>query len=61
MKLKTVELNISELAKLKKNIDRDKLVIGAFTERVEANDFKKRTDVIKEVSGIFYVIGDLRG
>ena len=61
MKLKTVKLNILELAKLTKNIDRDKLVIGAFTERAEAEDFKGETDIIKEVSGIFFVIGELRG
>ena len=61
MKLKTVELNILELAKLKKNVNRGKLVIGAFTEREEAEDFKKETDIIKEVRGIFFVIGDLGG
>lgn len=59
MKLKTVELNILDLAKLKKNIGRDKLVIGAFTERTEAEDFKKKTDIIKEVRGVFFVIGEL--
>ena len=57
MKLKTVELNIMDLAKLTKNIDRGKLVLGAFTERTEAEDFKEETDVIKEVSNIFFVIG----
>ena len=59
MELKTVELNILELAKLTKNINRDKLVIGAFTEREEAKDFKKETDIIKEVNSIFFVIGKL--
>ena len=59
MKLKTVELNILDLAKLTKNINREKLVIGAFTEREEAEDFKRETDIIKEVSDIFFVIGEL--
>ena len=59
MKLKTVELNILELAKLKKNVNRDKLVIGAFTEREEAEYFKREIDIIKEVRGIFFVIGEL--
>lgn len=61
MELKTVELNILDLAKLKKNIDREKLVLGAFTEREEAEDFKVDTDIIKEVIGIFFVMGDLGG
>jgi len=56
MKLKTVELNILDLARLTKNISRDKLVIGAFTEIEEANDFKKETDIIKEVKDIFFII-----
>ena len=59
MKLKTVKLDILDLAKLTKNISRDKLVLGAFTEREEAEDFKKETDIMKEVRGIFFVIGEL--
>ena len=59
MKLKTVELNILDLAKLTKNIGREKFVIGAFTERAEAEDFKEETEIIKEVRGIFFVIGKL--
>lgn len=59
MKLKTVKLNILDLAELTMDINRDKLVVGAFTEREEAEDFKKETDVIKEVNGIFFVIGEL--
>ena len=60
MKLKTIELNILELAKLCNNIDREKLVLGAFTERTESEDFKEETDVIKEVRGIFFVLGNRR-
>ena len=61
MELKTVELNIFELKELKEGVNRDKLVIGVFTERTEAKGFKKETDIIKEVSGIHFVIGELRG
>lgn len=61
MELKTVELDILDLAKLTKNVDRGKLVIGAFTKRTEAEDFKDEEDIIKEVGGIFFVIGDLGG
>ena len=59
MRLKTVELNILDLEKLTKNIDRGKFVIGAFTERTEAEDFKEEVELIKEVNGVFFVIGEL--
>lgn len=59
MELKTVELNVLELAKLKKNVGREKLVIGAFTERTGAEDAKKELGIVKEVRGIFFVIGEL--